>query len=347
MEQIAADVNLQSLRSHDEERRVLMILAGDIGGTKTLIGLFNVETKRPRAVDIREFSTTAFAGLPAIIDAFASQQTGGRLNVTAAAFGVAGPVINQSAEMTNVEWRVDASELAARLGISRVRLLNDLEAMAHVVRLLEPHELLTLQPGQRRIDGNMALIAAGTGLGEAMLHYVDGRYVPVASEGGHTDFAARTDRDLELVRFLRARFGRAEVEHVVSGPGLVNLSDFTHQDAEDARLHPNNAIPKTPAEVGSAALSRQCPKCAEALDLFVAAYGAVAGNLALTAVTTAGVYIGGGIAPRILPALQNGTFIEAFNDKGPMRPLLEAMPVQVILNPQSGLLGAAMYADSL
>ena len=324
-----------------------MILAGDIGGTKTLIGLFDVETKRPRAVDIREFSTTAFAGLPAIIDAFASQLTGGRLNVTAAAFGVAGPVINQSAEMTNVEWRVDASELAARLGISRVRLLNDLEAMAHAVRVLEPHELLTLQPGQPRTDGNMALIAAGTGLGEAMLHYVDGRYVPVASEGGHTDFAARTDRDLELVRFLRARFGRAEVEHVVSGPGLVNLSDFTHHDAEDARLHPNNAIPKTPAEVGSAALSRQCPKCVEALDLFVAAYGATAGNLALTAVTTAGVYIGGGIAPRILPVLQNGTFIRAFNDKGPMRPLLEAMPVQVILNSQSGLLGAAVYADSL
>ncbi len=325
-----------------------MILAGDIGGTKTLIGLFDVESKRPRAVDIREFSTTAFAGLPAIIDAFASQLTGGRLNVTAAAFGVAGPVINQSAEMTNVEWRVDASELAARLGVSRVRLLNDLEAMAHAVRVLEPHELLTLQPGQPRIDGNMALIAAGTGLGEAMLHYVDGRYVPVASEGGHTDFPARTDRDLELVRFLRARFGRAEVEHVVSGPGLVNLSDFTHHDAGvDARVHPNNAIPKTPAEVGSAALSRQCPKCVEALDLFVAAYGATAGNLALTAVTTAGVYIGGGIAPRILPALQNGTFIGAFNDKGPMRPLLEAMPVQVILNPQSGLLGAAVYADSL
>jgi len=325
-----------------------MILAGDIGGTKTLIGLFDVETRRPRSVDVREFGTTAFTSLPAIIDEFESQQPGGRLNITAAAFGVAGPVINQSAEMTNVDWKVDAAELAARLGISRVRLLNDLEAMAHGVRVLESHELLTLQPGQQRIDGNMALIAAGTGLGEAMLHYVEGRYLPVASEGGHSDFAARTDRDLELVRFLRNRFGRAELEHVLSGPGLVNLSDFTHQDGRcQALAHLNEAGPDAPAEVTRAALSKECPKCVEALDLFVAAYGAAAGNLALTAVTTAGVFIGGGIAPRIVPALQNGTFIEAFNDKGPMRPLLEGIPVQVILNPQSGLLGAAVYADSL
>jgi glucokinase len=324
-----------------------MILAGDIGGTKTLIGLFDVETRRPRSVDVREFGTTDFPNLPAIIDAFASQQPGGRLDVTAAAFGVAGPVINQSAEMTNVEWQVNAAELAARLGISRVRLLNDLEAMAHGVRVLEPQELLTLQHGQPRIDGNIALIAAGTGLGEAILHYVEGRYHPVASEGGHTDFAARTDRDLELVRFLRQRYGRAEVEHVVSGPGIVTLWEFTHQAGRcEALGNPSGTGPDA-AAVTKAALSKQCPKCVEVLDMFVAAYGAAAGNLALTAVTTAGVFIGGGIAPRILPALQSGTFIEAFNDKSPMRPLLGAMPVQVILNRHSGLLGAAVYADSL
>ena len=325
-----------------------MILAGDIGGTKTLIGLFDVATKRPRAVDVQEFSTTAFPGLPAIIDAFAAKLAGSRLGITAAAFGVAGPVINQSAEMTNVEWRVDAAELATRLGISRVRLLNDLEAMAHGVRVLDSEELLTLQSGQPRIDGNIALIAAGTGLGESVLHYVEGRYLPVASEGGHTDFAARTDRELDFVRFLRGRFGRAEVEHVLSGPGLVNLSDFTHLDGRCGALaHLSDNSPDIPAEVTRSALSGQCPKCVEALDLFVAAYGATAGNLALTAVTTAGVFIGGGIAPRILPALQKGLFVEAFNDKGPMRPLLEAMPVQVILNRQAGLLGAAVYADSL
>ena len=325
-----------------------MILAGDIGGTKTLIGLFEIETRRPQPVDIQEFSTTAYPGLPAIIDAFAAKQAGGRLRITAAAFGVAGPVMNQTAEMTNVEWRVDAAELAARLGISRVRLLNDLEAMAHGVRVLRADELQTLQSGQPRIDGNMALIAAGTGLGEAVLHYVDGRYLPVASEGGHTDFAARTDRELDFVRFLRQRYGRAEVEHVLSGPGLVNLSDFTHQDRRcDPLVHLNDNVPAIPAEVAKSALSGTCPKCAEALEMFVAAYGATAGNLALTAVTTAGVFVGGGIAPRILPVLQKGSFIEAFNDKGPMRPLLEAMPVHVILNNQSGLLGAAVFADSL
>ena len=325
-----------------------MILAGDIGGTKTLIGLFDVSTRRPRPVDVREFSTTAFPGLPAIIDDFASKQPGGRLGITAAAFGVAGPVINQSAAMTNVDWQVNAPELATRLGISRVRLLNDLEAMAHAVRVLEAEELLTVQAGQPRIDGNVALVAAGTGLGEAVLHYVEGRYLPVASEGGHTDFAARTDRELDFVKFLRARFGRAEVEHVLSGPGIVNLSDFTHQDARcEALARSNDSGPDNPAEVTRSALAGQCPKCVEALDMFVAAYGATAGNLALTAVTTAGVFIGGGIAPRILPALQKGLFIDAFNDKGPMRPLLEAMPVQVILNPQAGLVGAAVFADSL
>jgi glucokinase len=323
-----------------------MILAGDVGGTKTLIGLFETHRQRPVRVAMRTFPTTKFPGLPAIIETF-YREHGSRPQVTSAAFGVAGPVIDQHAEMTNVPWRVDASEIGGTFGFPRVRLLNDLEAMAHGLPVLNPDELKPIQIGTPRPDGNLALIAAGTGLGEAVLHWVDGRYVPVASEGGHADFAARTDREIDFLRFLRKRFGRAEIEHVLSGPGLLNLSDFTHLDGpREAQAHAG-ASPDTPAEVSAAALSGKCPRCVEALNMFVEAYGASAGNLALTAVTTGGVFIGGGVAPRLLPVLENGRFTEAFNDKGPMRPMLEQIPVSVILNPETALLGAAVYANGM
>ncbi len=323
-----------------------MILAGDVGGTKTLIGLFDSHRPRPGRVAMRTLPTTQFSGLPAIIETF-YQEHGARPQVTSAAFGVAGPVIDQNAEMTNVPWRVDARELGSAFGFPRVRLLNDLEAMAHGLPVLNPDELKPMQTGTPRPDGNLALIAAGTGLGEAVLHWVDGRYIPVASEGGHADFAARTDREIEFLRYLRNRFGRAEIEHVLSGPGLLNLSDFTHLDGRDEALAHGGASPVTPAEVSAAALSGKCRRCVEALNMFVEAYGASAGNLALTAVTTGGVFIGGGVAPRLLPVLENGRFIEVFNDKGPMRPMLEQIPVSVILNPETALLGAAVYANGM
>jgi glucokinase len=323
-----------------------MILAGDVGGTKTLIGLFETHPRRPVRVAMRAFPTTEYSGLPAIIEMF-HKEHGARPRITSAAFGVAGPVINQSAEMTNVAWRVDASELGSVFGIPHVRLLNDLEAMAYGLPVLDPDELRPIQIGAGRADGNIALIAAGTGLGEAVLHWIDGHYVPLASEGGHADFAARTDREIEFVHYLRQRFGRAEIEHVLSGPGLLNLSDFTHQDGRcQALAHLGNS-PDAPAKVSAAALSGQCARCVAALDMFVEAYGACAGNLALTAVTTGGVFIGGGIAPRILPALEDGRFVRAFNDKAPMNSLLARMTVNVILNPESALLGAAVYANAM
>jgi glucokinase len=322
-----------------------MILAGDIGGTKTLIGLFAPHAGRPAPVDVRSFHTTAFPGLPAIIDAFLGQ-TSERPRVSTAAFGVAGPVIDQSAVMTNVEWRVDGAEMARTLAIPNVRLLNDLEAMAYAVPVLSGEELRTLQAGVHPAEGNIAVIAAGTGLGGALLHRHGGRHVPVASEVGHSDFAARTARELEFVRFATTRFGRAEIEHVLCGPGLVNLAEFTHRGTPCAAFAGAAARAEAPAEISASALAKECESCVQALDMFVEAYGAAAGNLALTAVTTGGVFIGGGIAPRILPALETGSFLDAFNAKGPMRPLLESMPVHVILNAQAGLLGAAVYANN-
>jgi glucokinase len=321
-----------------------MILAGDVGGTKTLIGLFERGERRPAPVDVRTFSTQEYDGLPAIISAFLSTHPTVPA-IGAAAFGVAGPVIDQSAQMTNVKWRVDAAEIARTFGVGRVRLLNDLESMAYSLPVLDGSEVKPLQPGKRG-KGTIALIAAGTGLGQAMLHQSTGMDIAIPGEGGHADFAPRTDRELELTRYLRDRYGRAEIEHVLSGPGLLNLSQFTHLDGACAALN-GLGTPDTPAAVSKNALAGTCGKCSEALDLFVSAYGAAAGNLALTAVASGGVFIGGGIGPRILPALENGTFVQAFNDKGPMRPLLENIPVHVILNPQAALLGAAVCASRL
>jgi glucokinase len=203
-----------------------------------------------------------------------------------------------------------------------------------------------LQDGVARTDGNAAVIAAGTGLGEAYLHRVDGRLQPFASEGGHADFAPRTDREIELLRMLRDEYGRAEVEHVLSGPGLLNLHRLTHggRDCPSMRgLDPIDA----PAGVSRGALEGRCASCVEALEMFVSAYGAEAGNLALRGVAIAGVFVGGGIAPKILPALKNGPFIDAFRDKGLMTELASRIPVKVILNKEAGLLGAAVYAQEL
>lgn len=323
-----------------------MILAGDIGGTKTLLGLFTSEGPRPTRLSFAAYPTLEYPDLTAIVERFVASQTPPP-KIERAVFGVAGPVIDEAAEMTNVPWRVDAHELSRHFTFRHIRLLNDLEAMAYSVPVLNPSELRQLQRGDPHGEGNIALIAAGTGLGTSFLHWVDGRYVPIASEGGHSDFAARTDREIEFVTFLRARYGRAEVEHVLSGPGLINLSDFTHRGRRCSFLAAISDLAELPAAVTTTALAGGCPHCVEALDLFVSAYGAVAGNFALAAVTRGGVFVGGGIAPRILPVLERGDFIAAFNDKPPMDALLKATAVHVILNPDAGLLGAAVFAAHL
>ena len=318
-----------------------VILAGDIGGTKTLIGLFEARDRRPVRLAVESFSTTAFTGLSAIIEAFCAMQPAAP-RIDTAVFGVAGPVLNQTAQMTNVDWHVDAAQLVERFGFRHVRLLNDLEAMAYSVPVLEGSEIATLQSGMPRADGNMGVIAAGTGLGGALLHRIGDDYLPVPSEIGHSDFPARTDRELELLRFIRARDGRCEIEHVLCGPGLVNVAEFTHQQTRcPAVMHTHIA-----AEVSRSAIAGTCACCVEALDMFIEAYGAVAGNLALIGVTTAGLFVGGGIAPRLMQVLTNGRFMHAFRAKPPMHTLLEAIPVHVILNANAGLVGAAVYANN-
>jgi glucokinase len=270
----------------------------------------------------------------------------GAFTIDSAALGVAGPVTGDRAMLTNVGLHIAASEVGARFGARRAVLLNDLEAMASAIDVLAADELASLQEGTAIENGNVAVIAAGTGLGEAYLHRVDGVWRPVATESGHADFAARTDRELELVRMLREQYGRAEVEHVLSGPGLLNLHRFTHRGGE-CPIVDNLDDPDAPALVSQAALGGRCQGCAEALKMFVSAYGAEAGNLALRTMATGGVYVGGGIARKIMPALTAGSFMDAFLAKAPLTSLLAKIPVHVILNESSGLLGAAVSAQRL
>ena len=343
-----------------------MLLAGDIGGTKTLLGLFEPGEIRPVPRHVDEFVTLDYDGLETILAAFLARHGVSTRDLDAAAFGVAGAITDQVAQLTNVPWRIDAAALMQRGGFRRVRLLNDLEAMAYAIPVLSGDELAVLQEGTRIASGNIAVIAAGTGLGEGMLLNVEGRLVPGQSEGGHADFAARTPRELEMVAALTRVYGRVSAEHILSGPGLVNVYRFTHDAwdrvSEGARERlgaPATAsIPATcaavgavsdpaelPARITASALAAKCPRCVEALEMFVSAYGAEAGNIGLRVVATAGVYIGGGIAPRILPALGDGRFITAFRAKAPLDALVSRMPVAVILNSKSGLLGAAVYAN--
>ncbi len=319
-----------------------MILAGDIGGTKTLLGLFDPRPARPRPIHVRTFPTPQFAGLTQMVDAFVSDDAVRHVPLSAACFGVAGPVLGATAELTNVPFAIDALEVSQTFHIPHVKLLNDLEAMAYAVTALEGEEVHVLQHGEAIRGGNMALIAAGTGLGQALLHHVGGRFVPSPSEAGHADWAPRTERDITVLRLLIAQSGRAEVEDVVSGRGLPNLHRAMHRGPCAAGIDPDSA--DAPAALTSAALERRCAGCMEALEVFVDAYGAEAGNAVLRSVATGGLFIGGGIAPKILPALTDGRFMRAFHDKGAMRRLVEGVPVKVILNAESGLLGAALFA---
>jgi glucokinase len=320
------------------------VLAGDIGGTKTRLALFAGGGARPLYRREQVFASRRYAALDDIIGEFLDA---GSQRPAAACFGIAGPVHDNTAATTNLPWRIDAAALAARFHIGCVNLLNDLEATAWGIPALDDTDLHTLHPGRAVATGNAAIIAAGTGLGEAGLYHDGMRWRPFATEGGHCDFSPGTDQEIDLLRFLQARHGHVSWERVVSGPGLVALHAFIsaelHQGVpdwlEEAFVQGDPA-----AAIAAAARSGSDPACSAALRLFTRLYGCEAGNLALKTLATGGLYLGGGIAPKILDALQGGAFLEAFFAKGRMRPLLETMPVRVILNDRTALLGAALFA---
>jgi glucokinase len=321
------------------------LLAGDVGGTKTVLTL--VEAASERTILEATFPSRDFPGLEAIVERFLA--AGPPVEIAAACFGVAGPVVDGRAVTTNLPWRLDEAALARAIPAPRVRLLNDLEAAAHGVLELPGSDLATLQPGTPR-PGHKALIAAGTGLGEALMIWDGARHVVVASEGGHGDFAPRNDLETDLLRFLAREFGHVSYERVLSGPGLFNIYRFlrdTGWATEPPALRDAIARGDPSAAVSEAALAGEHPLAAKALEMFVSIYGAEAGNLALKAFALGGVFVGGGIAPKIRARLADGTFIQAFRDKGRLAPFMAAIPVHLVLNPKAPLLGAVAVARAL
>jgi glucokinase len=323
-----------------------MLLAGDIGGTKTFIGLFAHGSERPAPIEIRSYRTLDYPDLTALCRQFLVDVSADAGKVQSACFGVAGPVVGRRAHLTNVPWDVDADALCRELRLPQTFLLNDLEATAWAIPVLVPDELAVLREGdpQAAESGGAALIAAGTGLGVALLPRVKGRFVPQSSEGGHADFPARTPDEQRLQTALIREYGRAELEHVLSGPGLVNIHRFVYPHECPLLNRAPRSSEEFPALISRGALDSDCVYCRKTLELFVGIYGASAGNLALITMATAGVYLGGGIAPRILPALRWSVFEEAFCAKAPLQGLMRRIPVWVIVNPEAGLIGAATFA---
>jgi glucokinase len=321
-----------------------IILAGDIGGTKTLLALFEVHGLEVTLLRSDTRPSRDFASLEAVIDGFLSG--GARPPIAAACFGVPGVVVNGHATATNLPWTVDEKALQDAIPTPRVKLLNDLEAAAWGVLHLPPADLVALQAGTPR-SGHKVLIAAGTGLGEALIIAEGPRHHVVASEGGHVDFAPRTALESALLEYLRSEFGHVSYERVLSGPGLLNIYRFlrdTRGLVEPQWLRDRLSAGDRSAAISEIGLAGGHPLCVEALDLFASIYGAEAGNLALKAMALGGVYVGGGIAPKIRAKLVDGGFIAAFRDKGRFGPLLDAIPVYLALDPRAPLLGAALIA---
>jgi glucokinase len=325
-----------------------MILAGDIGGTNARLALFNFENGEYKLGKLSIFPSQRYSGLDQIVTEFV-QSTG--VNPTQACFGIAGPVTNGRVEASNLPWTIESRRLADELKISKAVLINDLEATGWGIGALSSKDLVSLNSIisiSSNVAGNQAVIAAGTGLGEGGLYWDGRRYHVFASEGGHCDFSPQGDLQVELLRYLEGRYGHVSWERVLSGPGLVNIFEFLRDtgrgkppDWLEAEIVESDA----PAAISQAALNRRCPVCEQALDIFVTLFGAEAGNLALKLKATGGVFLAGGIAPKILPKLTGPAFLEAFLSKGRLRHLMEIMPIQVITNDKLALLGAARCAQ--
>lgn len=323
-----------------------LLLAGDIGGTKCSLAIFLKTAQSLEPLTIKTYASRSASTLEEIIAAFLAE-TGAR--IATACLGIAGPVIAGSVQTTNLPWHVAETALKKKFDWRQVKLVNDLVAMASAIPQLKGGQLLEINPGaEQRAEGNIGLIAAGTGLGEALLVRHKGSYVPCASEGGHKDFAPKNDLEYRLHKNLAAMFGHVSIERLLSGTGLVNIYRFLRQEAgspEPGWLSEKLAREDAASVISGAASLKQDQVCEKALDLFVELYGAEAGNLALQAMTKGGIYIGGGIAPKIIEAINGALFMKAFTAKGRMEPLLEKIPVRLILEPHVALLGAAASLD--
>jgi len=324
-----------------------MILAGDVGGTKVHLALYDFKQGALVHLQDERFPAHGFDGLEPIVRKFLDTCPQG--DITAACFGVPGPVRQGRLKLTNLPWTLDSEQLSQTLNIPHVFLINDLEANGYGVTELKPDQIYTLNEGDRGAVGNRALVSAGTGLGEGVMVWDGRRHIPMPSEGGHCDFAARNELEVELLRYLMKKLdGRASFERVVSGLGIHNIYQFLRDEkkmiespelAERLKHEDPNAV------IGELGDSGKDELCAKTLEVFVSAYGAEAGNMALKVLAVGGIYIGGGIAPKILKTMRSGTFMQAFADKGRMSDLLIKTPVHIILESRCALMGAAAYAE--
>jgi len=323
-----------------------LILVGDIGGTKTRLALYDAQFTRR---DVVSYACKDFRNLEAILATFLR---GRDMNIAAACFGVPGPVIDGRSEATNLPWQLNESSLAAILNIDRVLLVNDLVATANALPYLAESDLVTLHRGQAEDDTTAAraVLAPGTGLGQAYLTWDGEKYVPHPSEGGHADFAPTTEQEVQLYRYMRDKYPRVSYERIYCGPGLVEIYAFlkdTGQAPEPEELLRRFETQDPAAVISTAGQSGEFDICVQAMELFVAGLGSLAGNLVLTYLATGGVYLGGGIPPKILPKLQDGTAVRAYLDKGRLSKMVQDAPFYVIRDDHAALLGAAHMAAEL
>ena len=321
-----------------------MILAGEIGATRTRLAAFETEGNRLNRAVEKNYMSQEHAGLSEIIDAFV--KTEGIL-VHRACVGVAGPVRRGRSKISNLPWIIDSRDLAKQLKLDSVGMLNDLEAYAYGIDALDSKDFVTLNEGSEDAEGNRAVISARTGLGVAGLYWDGFRHHPFGCEGGHSDFAPRNELEMELLSYLQKKYGRISCERILSGPGIKNIYDFlkdTHKAEEPQSLKDQMAATAdAPALISQLATGGKAPICDQTMSIFVSIYGAETGNVALNFMSTGGIFIGGSVAAKNVPRMKDPIFMQSFLDKGRMVPLLKEMPVTIVLNDDSGLIGAARY----
>lgn len=319
-------------------------LAGDIGGTKTNLGIFLKGKRRPLMKAMETYSSREAPNLESLIEKFLEKH---RAPIASACFGIAGPVVNGKCKTTNLAWTVSETRIKKLFGWRRVRLINDLTATALAIPHLKPGELFALNRANVRKDLNRGLIAPGTGLGEALLISHEGRTITVSSEGGHVDFSPNNKDEVQLWHYLHKRFGHVSIERVLSGPGLFNIYSFLKNSGrfkEPAWLATKIKKEDPASVITEAAMHNKSPLCVKSLKMYISIFGAVSGNLALTGLTMGGIYLGGGMAPKILHKLKEGIFMNAFTDKGRFEGFMKRIPVRVILNERTAIMGAACCA---
>lgn len=322
----------------------MLILAGDVGGTSTRLAFFEVDAAGVATVAAERYASKEHGSLIEIVRRFIARHS---YNPERSCFGIAGPILEGRVRTPNLPWHIESKELAELLGLPQVRLINDLEANTYGIPALKDDDFYTLNPGKRNPTGTIAVVSAGTGLGQSLAYWDGAFHRPLPSEAGHADFAPRNDLESELLLYLQDKHGRVSYERVVSGPGLLDIYRFLRDKRygiEDAAIAAAMKAGDPPAVITRGALDGSCSICSKALDIFVSVYGAEAGNAALRFLATGGVYLGGGIPPRIIERLKGPAFMVAFTSKGRLSSLVQTIPVQLILNENTALLGAGRAA---